>query len=197
MITESGKATTNAVITKVNHEYNTLTISPGAFDNYSTSALLTQLPYTPDFSIKRGQDGTEAFKVIGELGNVFAVGRIGIGTFNPLYKLHLYGLSDAVIMTETTSASGKPGFNIKTPSRAWSIYEDGSDGNKLKVFTGGTGDILTIWPDGKMVAKNVESDKLKVKTSSGITLIDRITGQPVCVYSENNVLQSLAGECPN
>ncbi len=48
------------------------------------------------------------------------------------------------------------------------------------------------------VAENITTKTLEVGTSknpSGITLYDRATGEPVCVFSENAVLKSEAGKC--
>ena len=49
-----------------------------------------------------------------------------------------------------------------------------------------------------LVADSVQTNTLEVGTSdapTGITIYDRATGQPVCVFSENNVLQESGGKC--
>jgi hypothetical protein len=48
------------------------------------------------------------------------------------------------------------------------------------------------------IADSITTNSLEVGSSgqpTGITIYDRATGQPVCVYSENNVLQSAPGKC--
>ena len=52
----------------------------------------------------------------------------------------------------------------------------------------------SIDENGKLVVKEIETDKLTVK-GNGITIHDRITGEPVCVFSENSILKSEVGAC--
>ncbi|MEK7503348.1 MAG: immunoglobulin-like domain-containing protein, partial [Patescibacteria group bacterium] len=52
----------------------------------------------------------------------------------------------------------------------------------------------SISEEGKLVVKEIETEKLTVK-GNGITIYDRITGEPVCVFSENSILKSESGSC--
>jgi hypothetical protein len=48
------------------------------------------------------------------------------------------------------------------------------------------------------IAKSITTGSLEVGSQddpTGITIYDRATGQPVCIYSENNILQSAPGKC--
>jgi len=55
----------------------------------------------------------------------------------------------------------------------------------------------------KIQAKEVETEKLKVGVpapatstfSNGITIYDRVTGEPYCIYFENGEMKTAAGEC--
>jgi hypothetical protein len=51
----------------------------------------------------------------------------------------------------------------------------------------------------KLKAQVVETEELKVISQdikkSGITVLDRATGQPFCIYVENSQMQNMAGEC--
>jgi hypothetical protein len=51
----------------------------------------------------------------------------------------------------------------------------------------------------KLKAQVVETEELKVISQdikkSGITVLDRVTGQPFCIYVENSQMQNMAGEC--
>ncbi|MBI2639436.1 MAG: hypothetical protein HYW90_00890 [Candidatus Sungbacteria bacterium] len=73
----------------------------------------------------------------------------------------------------------------------------------VKAITGMWGK-WSIDENGKVVAKEVETENLFVKKQatfgttdapSGITIYDRVTKQPVCVFSENGALRSEAGAC--
>lgn len=66
-ITEAAKSTTTSVIT-INREAATLTLTTPAADNYTTAAVITQLPYTPDFTITQGNSGNTTFAITGETG---------------------------------------------------------------------------------------------------------------------------------
>ena len=49
--------------------------------------------------------------------------------------------------------------------------------------------------NGKLVVKEIETEKLKVTSPAGFTIFDEDTGQPVCVKSKSLVLTLVAGEC--
>jgi hypothetical protein len=57
----------------------------------------------------------------------------------------------------------------------------------------------------KVSAKEVVTEKLKVgvpapatsTTANGITIYDRVTGEPYCIYFENGEMKTAAGECGN
>lgn len=66
-ITEAAKSTTTSVIT-INREAATLTLTTPAADNYTTAAVITQLPYTPDLTITQGNSGNTTFAITGETG---------------------------------------------------------------------------------------------------------------------------------
>src|SRR3989344_5524042 len=55
--------------------------------------------------------------------------------------------------------------------------------------------LWSIDENGKLIVQEIETKKLTVTGQQGITIYDRVTGQPVCVYSENGVLKSEDGEC--
>ena len=64
--------------------------------------------------------------------------------------------------------------------------------------------ILTIDENGKLtvnklVAKEIETEKITIKDSevskTGITIYDRATGEPNCIYIENGQMQTAAGAC--
>ena len=64
----------------------------------------------------------------------------------------------------------------------------------------------SIDENGNLVVKKVSTEELEVKTKvrfgtpenpQGITIYDKITGEPVCVESENKTLVLKEGECNN
>ncbi|MDP3935358.1 MAG: DUF5011 domain-containing protein, partial [Candidatus Giovannonibacteria bacterium] len=55
--------------------------------------------------------------------------------------------------------------------------------------------LWSIDENGKLIAREIETQKLTVTGPQGITILDRATGGQVCVYSENNILKSESGAC--
>ncbi|MBI4225063.1 MAG: hypothetical protein HY617_01910, partial [Candidatus Sungbacteria bacterium] len=68
----------------------------------------------------------------------------------------------------------------------------------VKKITGYLG-TWSIDEEGKLIAVKIETGELTVKNpvqeKNGITIYDRATGEPVCVFSENGVLRSESGVC--
>ncbi len=73
----------------------------------------------------------------------------------------------------------------------------------VKAISGSRG-MWSIDENGKLLAKEVETGKLNVKDSVtigtkekpiGMTIFEKGTGNPICVYAEGGVLKTVSGEC--
>ncbi len=73
----------------------------------------------------------------------------------------------------------------------------------VKAIYGSAG-MWSIDGNGKLMAKEIETEKLIAKASVqigtkenpiGMTIFERGTGNPICVYAEGGILKTTAGEC--
>jgi hypothetical protein len=73
------------------------------------------------------------------------------------------------------------------------IFENGSSTQIMKIDENGQ---MTVT---KLVAEEIETEKLTVKDSpvsqTGITIYDRVTGEPYCIFMENGQMQTATGAC--
>jgi hypothetical protein len=99
--------------------------------------------------------------------------------------------------------------SVNGPDNAWSV--DQQSGKVNVNFFGSLNlngnDIINVskiigmdgkWKideTGKLIAREIEVEKLKVTSPSGFTIFDEDTKQPVCVKSKNLAITLVAGEC--
>jgi len=84
-------------------------------------------------------------------------------------------------------ASGK----IKS---SYALDMDGKDIENVRRILSASG-LWSIDENGKLIVQEIETQKLTVTGPQGITIYDRATGGPVCVFSENGILKSESGAC--
>lgn len=109
----------------------------------------------------------------------FSTGRIGLGTTNPQWKLHLKG-DNPRILIEASSANAEVNFknSADAPGQVWSIYKSSTAGD-LRFFQGG--DKMTI-QDGTGnvgIGAGGPTEKLSVAGNINLTGAVKVSGSTV------------------
>jgi hypothetical protein len=109
----------------------------------------------------------------------FSTGRIGLGTTNPQWKLHLVG-DNPRILIEASSANAEVNFknSADAPGQVWSIYKSSTAGD-LRFFQGG--DKMTI-QDGTGnvgIGAGGPTEKLSVAGNINLTGDVKVSGSTV------------------
>ena len=119
----------------------------------------------------------------GEIGKIIVFINLGYSKLDSGLSQALDGNGGLIV----DQASGK----MKS---SYTLDMDNNDIINARKILSASG-LWSIDENGKLIVQEIETKKLTVTGQQGITIYDRVTGQPVCVYSENGVLKSEDGEC--
>lgn len=97
----------------------------------------------------------------------------------------------------------QPTSNIVTSPATMTVTDDGDTSMKISDFSAETvsseeTNVTKLTVNSEAQINNATVFSLELGSADnpiGITLYDRVTGQPVCLYSENNVIKLETGKC--